>query len=87
MATITYEQAYADHKALWAIGPANDMTGGYVDQDDLALMLEHPTRTTARTCLVRQIEYWFSQGTEDGRRYQDLVRDFPELEEIRNRYC
>ena len=33
---MTYEQAFKDHEYLWKIGPGYDMTGGYVDQEDLS---------------------------------------------------
>ena len=63
---ITYEQARADHEYLWeTYGPANDMTGGYVDQDDLRRLMQSPTKATARKCYVDQIEHWFSGGPED----------------------
>lgn len=74
MARITYEQAYEDHSYLWAIAPASDMTGGYVDQDDLEKLLRSPTKATARECLCDQINYWFQAGPDfscEGRR--DLI--------------
>lgn len=65
MTKITYEQAFWDHGYLWDVfGPADDMTGGYVDQEDLARLLASPTKTTARDCLIRQIEYWFQVGPD-----------------------
>lgn len=67
MARISYEQAWADHQYLWhTYGPASDMTGGYVDQDDLARLLRSPTKATARDCLCAQIDHWFSVGPESG---------------------
>lgn len=67
MPSVTYEQAYEDHKYLWDFyGPASDMTGGYVDQEDLARLLASPSKATARDCLVRQITYWFDVGPEQG---------------------
>lgn len=67
MARLTYEQALEDHAYLWDFyGPAADMTGGYVDQDDLARLLRSPSKATARDCLVSQISYWFSVGPESG---------------------
>jgi hypothetical protein len=86
VAKVTYDQALADHKTLWSIDAASDMTGGYVDQNDLATLLKSPTKATARDCLESQICYWFSNGTEDGRTYSDLVGDYPELELIKERY-
>lgn len=64
---MTYEQAYADHCYLWTThGPAQDMTGAYVDQDDLALLLKSPTKRTAKNCLERQIMHWFDMGPDLG---------------------
>ena len=65
MSRITYEQAFSDHCYLWrTYGSAEDMTGAYVDQEDLAKMLASPTKATARDCLERQIAYWFSAGPD-----------------------
>lgn len=61
---MTYEQARADHEYLWSINAADDMTGAYVDQDDLAKLLKSPTKKTARECFERQIEYWFDVGPD-----------------------
>ena len=62
---MTYEQAYEDHSYLWkTYGPARDMTGGYVDQDDLSFLLSSPSKDTARRCLSDQINYWFQVGPE-----------------------
>lgn len=58
-----YEQAKSGHDYLWSTyGEAYDMTGGYVDQDDLKKMLASPTKATAARCLCSQIAYWFSSG-------------------------
>ena len=63
MGRITYEQARDDHQYLWSTyGPAYDMTGGYVDQEDLSRLLDNPTKSTARSCLCDQITYWFQVG-------------------------
>lgn len=60
---ISYEQVYSDWQYLWdTYGPAEDMTGGYVDQDDLYLLLSNPSKKTATKCLKQQIEYWFNVG-------------------------
>lgn len=86
---MTYEQAFEDHQYLWGIGPAYDMTGGYVDQEDLMLLLKSPTKSTAKRCLVSQIEYWFQTGTYDeGRRSdsQKYIDSDPTVEEIYNRH-
>lgn len=66
MPKIAYEVAYRDHKYLWAVGPAYDMTGGYEDQGDLDRMLKTPTKSMAVKCLSDQINYWFQRGTEEG---------------------
>jgi hypothetical protein len=67
MSRISYEQARADHEYLWrTYGPANDMTGGYVDTGDLVKLLKSPTKATARDCLCSQIAHWFSVGPEPG---------------------
>lgn len=66
MSGLTYEQAFADWSYLWkTYGPANDMTGAYVDQHDLAKLLRSPTKATARECLCAQIGHWFSVGPDD----------------------
>ena len=90
---ITYAQAYKDHSYLWAIAPADDMTGAYVDQEDLEKLLAMPTKATARDCLVNQIEYWFERGPDrhlvdqpvEGT-YESIVSMYPEVEDICERY-
>ena len=48
---ITYQQAREDHEYLWGTyGPAYDITGAYVDQDDLKRLLESPMKKTALAC-------------------------------------
>ena len=87
---MTYEQAYKDHKYLWAIAPANEMTGGYVDQDDLDRMLKKPTKTTAKACLCAQIDYWFANGVDnndDTRTAADMAEDDPHVQDIADRHC
>lgn len=65
MTRITHEQAWADRQYLWqTYGPAQDMTGGYVDSEDLELLLKTPTKATAVRCLSRQIDYWFQVGPD-----------------------
>lgn len=88
MAHISYEQAQSDHKYLWNIGCAYDMTGGYVDQDDLNRMLRNPTKVTAIECYKRQIVYWFQVGTEDGGSaiVEQLLQDDERVAEIYERY-
>lgn len=86
MGRVPYEQALADHRYLWSTyGAANDMTGGYVDQEDLTRLLRSPTKATARDCLVDQIEYWFDVGPDPtGSSRPD--RSDPRLLEIAERY-
>lgn len=90
---MSYKQTYADHKYLFDIGPAADMTGGYVDSEDLDKMLKTPTRKMAESCLLHQIQYWFQAGTEDmggdncNKMPIDLVDEFPRIIEIAEDYC
>lgn len=82
----TYEQAYADHCYLWrTYGSAEDMTGAYIDQEDLAILLGSPTKRTAKACLERQIAYWFSAGP-DKSSGTPIDRDDPILQDIAERY-
>lgn len=61
-----FHQVHSDRAFLWCnLGPARDMTGGYVDQDDLELILSNPTKATARKILINHIRYWFDKGTEN----------------------
>lgn len=56
---MTYEELYADWEYLFKkVGCAEDMTGGYVDSEDLEELLKKPTKATAKNCLNRQIDYW-----------------------------
>jgi len=86
MSNITYEQAKQDHKFLWSIDSAWDMTGGYVDSQDLEALLESPTKNTAKRCYIDQIHYWFQVGTEDGQSAKELAEEFPEIKSIAKRY-
>lgn len=62
-----YDQALSDWQYLWEVyGPAADMTGGYVDQNDLMKLLKSPTKKTATECLESQIAYWFEVGPDLG---------------------
>lgn len=82
---LTYAQARADHEYLWnTYGPALDMTGGYVDSEDLDRLLRSPTKSTARACYVDQIEYWFDVGPED--KDPDTWRRDPKVREIAERH-
>ena len=89
----TYEQAKKDHAYLWKIGPADDMTGAYVDQDDLTKLLANPTKATARRCFENQIEYWFQKGPDtysrDGEGHCDAqywIDNDPKVAAIAERY-
>ena len=61
---LTYKQARKDHEYLWSISEAYDMTGGYVDQEDLKRLLKTPTKAMAAECYVNQIIYWFEKGPD-----------------------
>ncbi len=85
---ITYQKARADHEYLWrTYGPACDMTGSYVDSEDLARLLRSPTKTTARDCYCRQIRYWFQAGPDRnwGSSNADW-RDDPKVKQIARRH-
>jgi hypothetical protein len=93
---ITYEKALKDWKTLFeGIGPASDMTGGYVDQDDLDKLLKSPTKSTAKKCLINQIEYWFENGIDGdlettsgrGASVEKLIEARDDIREISERYC
>jgi hypothetical protein len=81
----TYDQVFSDWSYLWhEYGPAVDMTGGYVDQDDLAQLLASPRKSTAKKCLTRQIGYWFMVGPDHIDKQPDP--DDQRLHEIAERY-
>ena len=62
---MNYDLARADNDYLWnTYGPAQDMTGAYLDQDDLAKLLRNPTKSQATQCYCTQIRYWFERGPE-----------------------
>ena len=84
---ISYEQAREDREYLWSISPAYDMTGGYVDQDDLQRLLENPTKATARDCYRRQINYWFERGPQEGDRSGEIPWYDARVVEIAERHC
>lgn len=86
MAKISYEQARADHEYLWSIAPANDMTGGYVDQEDLSKLLKSPTKATARDIYMNQIIYWFHAGPQDDDQAGEVPWDDPRVVEIALRH-
>lgn len=82
-----YDEARAAHEYLWlAYGPADDMTGGYVDQDDLQRLLESPTKKTAAQCYEMQIQYWFQKGPMPDRHARRWQAD-PKVKAIAERYA
>lgn len=88
-----YEEVYGDWSFLFeTVGFACDMTGGYVDSKDLEELLKKPTKATAKTCLIRQITYWFSSGIEYnpehvGKTIHDLIDEYPRIVDIADTYC
>ncbi|EGQ7707458.1 hypothetical protein ACPF3S_003166 [Vibrio cholerae] len=90
---MTYEELYADWKYLFKrVGCADDMTGAYVDSEDLDDLLKSPTKATAKKCLNRQIDYWFQTGIQfdddlKGKSIFDLIEDHPKIKEIAERHC
>lgn len=86
MGNISYEQARKDHEYLWSIAPAHDMTGAYVDQEDLQKLLRSPTKATARDCYLAQIEFWFQSGPDVGDGNGDIPWDDPRVLEIAIRH-
>ncbi|PSV00524.1 hypothetical protein [Photobacterium kishitanii] len=89
---MTYDEVYADWYYLFQkISVAEDMTGGYVDSEDLDLLLKKPSKATAKGCLVRQISYWFSAGIEysdkhSGKSVFDLIEEYPKIISIAERH-
>ena len=84
---MNYKQARKDHEYLWAIGPAYDMTGGYVDQEDLERLLKCPTKAMATKCYHDQICYWFDYGCEDNHYSLETIPwDDPMVVEIAERH-
>lgn len=89
---MTYEELYADWKYLFKhVGFADDMTGAYVDSEDLDELLKSPTKATAKKCLNRQIDYWFQAGIQfdcdlKGKSIFDLIKDYPKIKEIAERH-
>lgn len=85
-----YQQALSDWETLWKVGAAHDMTGGYVDQQDLDRLLRNPTKAMATKCLISQINYWFEAGietgTEKGKPAALVLAEHPHLEPIAIRY-
>lgn len=86
-----YAQARADHEYLWKeYAAADDMTGGYVDQEDLSRLMRSPTKATAVRVYESQIDYWFEKGPDMNerarRRLDERMRGDPRLEEIADRH-
>lgn len=89
MARVGYAQAREDHEYLWSIAQADDMTGGYVDQNDLYLLLKTPTKATARDCYCSQIAHWFSVGPDQHAApgtWQEWIERDPRIREIAIRH-
>ena len=85
MAMLSYDQARADHEYLWkTYGEAQDMSGGYVDQNDLRALMRLPTKATAMEVYCRQIEYWFQVGPDSA--LGDGWKTDPKVEEIALRH-
>ena len=91
----TYDEVRKDWETLWAYGPAYDMTGGYVDQEDLDKLLRKPTKVTARNCMLSQIHYWLDTGPDiDGlgerstaqKARDEIIENDPAVREIAERY-
>lgn len=85
---ITHQQAYSDRQYLWQThGQAYDMTGGYVESEDLEKMLKSPTKRTATKCLCNQIHYWFEAGAEEYHRHTEYIDwSDPKVREIAERH-
>jgi predicted helicase len=89
---MAYREVYEDWSYLFnTISYADDMTGGYVDSEDLEELLKNPSKATAKNCLNRQIDYWFYAGVEYSTGHKDksiydLVEEFPKISEIADRY-
>lgn len=82
----SYDQVRADWEKLWSIDMASDMTGGYVDQEDLDRMLKTPTKKMAAKCMTDQINYWFQTGTESCGSSQQFIDSDPDVRDIAERY-
>jgi hypothetical protein len=90
---MSYKQYFEDWNYLFnKISHADDMTGGYVDSEDLDSLLKNPSKANAKKCLSGQIDYWFQTGIEysnkhKGKSISDLVEEFPKITEIAERHC
>lgn len=86
---MTYEEVFKDWDYLWSISAADDMTGAYVDQEDLDRLLRNPTKKVAKECMLSQIYYWFQKGPDRNdvpESYSELIDDYPRVETIREKY-
>ena len=84
---MNYSRARKDHEYLWGTyAPACDMTGAYVDQDDLADLLRIPTKATAARCYGDQIRHWFHAGPELSGKSGDEWKSDPEVAAIADRH-
>ena len=88
---MTYDQARKDHEYIWSTyGEAYDISGGYIDQDDLRRLLHNPTKKTATECYANQIRYWFEVGSQDdheiGTNHLEEARNDTRACEIANRH-
>ncbi|MGR5328591.1 hypothetical protein [Photobacterium damselae] len=87
-----YEEVYSDWEYLFkTVGFADDMTGGYVDSEDLEDLLKNPSKKTAKGILFRQIDYWYSEGIEYSNEHKnktvfDLIEEYPRIAEIADAY-
>ena len=88
-----YLQVRKDWETLWNIAPADDMTGGYVDQNDLDELLKNPTKKTATKCMTRQIHHWFTAGPDSVEcktlelgSVDDIIASREEVREVAERY-
>ena len=66
------------------------MTGGYVDQEDLARLMRFPTMATAADVYEHHIGYWFEKGPDMNTRVRDgferRMKGDPYLAEIADRH-
>jgi hypothetical protein len=84
-----YEEIYKDWLFLWNVGAANDMTGGYVDSEDLFKLLKNPSKKTAYECLISQITYWFQNGPDIMGKvpeYYEIIKNNPEVKDLYEKY-
>jgi len=74
------------------------LTGGYEDQYDLEKMLNNPTKSMAKNCMVRQIEHWFNVGPDFSEFYswngsgadealEYCLNKYPKVRALKEKYC